>query len=76
MGLRRNGYTVIDCLVFDLSITDSVGRPMCTMTGFELARHFISIAPPDLPARYDLIYEHSERTVDRFEVLLHLHSYQ
>ncbi|KAJ3795783.1 polyketide synthase [Lentinula aff. detonsa] len=52
-----------DGILFDLSITDPHGRLMCTINGFELARHFISTIPRELPARYDIAYTHTKKHI-------------
>ncbi|KAJ3767378.1 polyketide synthase [Lentinula raphanica] len=57
-----------DGIVFDLSITDPNGRMMCTMNGFELARHFISPIQLELPARYDITFTRTKKRITRPQI--------
>lgn len=43
---------------------DEAGKRLCTMTGFNLARHMISITPPVTSARYDMSYQATEHIVE------------
>ncbi|KIK63373.1 polyketide synthase [Collybiopsis luxurians FD-317 M1] len=54
-----------DGLLYDLSIIAPNGQPICTLHGIELARHFISIIPPELVARYDITYNLTEQSITR-----------
>ncbi|THH18839.1 hypothetical protein EW146_g2208 [Bondarzewia mesenterica] len=46
-----------DSLLFDLTITDDAGYRLCTLTGFQVARHEITMAPAVLSTRYDIVLE-------------------
>ncbi|KIK63364.1 putative polyketide synthase [Collybiopsis luxurians FD-317 M1] len=54
-----------DGLLFDLFIIAPNGQPICTIHGLELARHFISIVPPELVARYDITYNLTGQSITR-----------
>ena len=48
---------MLDGLVFDFIVTDEQGLRLCTISGFEVAAHYTTVAPLDMKDRYDFIYQ-------------------
>ncbi|KAH7925399.1 polyketide synthase [Leucogyrophana mollusca] len=46
-----------DNLLLDFTIMDLHGSPICSLTGFEVAKHHITVAPDMLEHRYDMVYQ-------------------